>query len=817
MGNSASQNDYTHDVFLSYNRAQKDWTRKLAQRLIKEGFKVWFDERELTPNQKWVSELAQGVEKSKKTALVISPEYLNAEWTMFEAHIAIWKDPSGRKDSILRILHTFCNTPPELALRQMIDFSDTHDDSMRFEFKLAQLMAHLDPSRECPKDFDLFCQSKKDLSDYDMPDRGSLPAGSVMPYSPNQYFVGREDELKWLYNRLEAGASVSLGQTAVATGLGGIGKTQLAVEFAYRYGKRYDGGVYWLDMSDSEGIANQIAQFAAPSAMNIQGYGQLPQDQVVNLVIREWHGQRNRLIIFDNVEDMELVDKWKPKYGRTRVLITTRIDSNDHRWSARGIETLPVDKLPRDKSLELLCRGRKDALKNPDEYRIAYEICELLGDLPLAIHLAGAYLSIYKSEVSLNEYLDELKSQPVLTNPALVDSIRDTSPTQHLQNVSATFMTSYKRLEVGQSARLPDSDDLSARLFHLTAHFAPAPISRELLLRALKINNDDSKDKRKLADAINRLCELGLVQIAEEGRVMVHRLLREFAYHHPANGQDVSESAEDVASVMAEYAEEVNESGLPKLGIDLEHLRYIADESEKRGSDEAGGLNNELGYYLKNIIADYSGAKEYYERALRISEAILGNEHPNVAVCVNNIGMVLQDLGDLQGAKEYLERALRIDEKVFGSEHPNVATDVNNIGLVLKALGDLQGAKEYLERALRIGETTFGKEHPEVARVVNNIAGVFYAMGDLQGAKKYLERALRIDETTFGKEHPEVARVVNNIGMVLQALGDLQGAKEHYERALGIFEKFLGSDHPNTQKVRGNLQNLLNEMGSKKM
>jgi len=200
MGNSASQNDYTHDVFLSYNRAQKDWTRKLAQRLIKEGFKVWLDERELTPNQKWVSELAQGVEKSKKTALVISPEYLNAEWTMFEAHVAIWKDPSGRKDSVLLILHTFCNTPPELALRQMVDFSDTHGEPMRFEFKLAQLMAYLDPSRECPKDFDLFCQSKKDLSDYDMPDRGSLPAGSVMPYSPNQYFVGREDELKWLYN-----------------------------------------------------------------------------------------------------------------------------------------------------------------------------------------------------------------------------------------------------------------------------------------------------------------------------------------------------------------------------------------------------------------------------------------------------------------------------------------------------------------------------------------------------------------------------------------------------------------------------------------
>ena len=125
---------------------------------------------------------------------------------------------------------------------------------------------------------------------------------------------------------------------------------------------------------------------------------------------------------------------------------------------------------------------------------------------------------------------------------------------------------------------------LSAKVFHLTSHFAPAPISRELLLRSLGM-----EDKRKLADAINRLCELGLVQEGEGGRIIVHRLLREFAHTHTAKVQDIKESAEDVAKAMRKYATESNKSGLPILGADLEHLRYIAGEAEKRETVSING------------------------------------------------------------------------------------------------------------------------------------------------------------------------------------------------------------------------------------
>ncbi len=802
MGTSepSSRNSYEYDVFLSYNRAQKDWTRNLARRLRDEGFKVWFDEWCLRTGENWIDILEKGVEESRKIALVLSPEFLDAEWPIFEMNIGILNDPSARKAYIFPLIHTSCEVPKKLAFRQALDFSDTHSDPLRYEFRLAQLMADLDETRERPTDFELFCATWEDLPSDGVPPVGSLPTGSLMPFLPNPNFVGREDELKSLYERLKAGADVSLGQTAAATGLGGIGKTQLAVEFVYRYGRRFAGGVFWLDMSEPENIPNKIALCGA--AMNLPNFEALSQTDQVAMVLREWSKQRLRLVVFDNVDEMGVVDKWRLAPGGTRALITTRIDSHDPGWLRLGIETISVYILPRKRSMELLCHGRREALNDPDQRETANAICDLLGDLPLAIHLAGAYLTRYKNAVSLEEYLDELQPQPVLTNPALIGFIDDPSPTKHLQNVAATFETSYRRLDQAE-----ETDALAARLFHITSHFAPTSIPQELLIRLLKV------DKLKVADAVNRLGELGLVQFGEEGHVVVHRLLREFAHDRPAEGQETAEAAEDVAKAVGGFANEINKSGLPaRLRENVEHLRYAARESEERGSEQAGRLYNELGRHLLRI-ADFNGAKENHERALAIDEAVYGKEHPNMATPINDLGNVLYSLGDLEGAKENYLRALAIYEEEYGKEAPYVATAVSNLGLVLKGLGNLEGAKENYQRALAIGEAVHGKEHPQVAIFVNNLGSVLYDLGDLEGAKENFQRALAIDEAVYGKEHPNVASGVNNLGSVLKALGDLEGAKENYLRALAINEAVYGKDHPNVATVVNNLGSVLEALG----
>jgi tetratricopeptide (TPR) repeat protein len=227
----------------------------------------------------------------------------------------------------------------------------------------------------------------------------------------------------------------------------------------------------------------------------------------------------------------------------------------------------------------------------------------------------------------------------------------------------------------------------------------------------------------------------------------------------------------------------------------------------------ARDLNN-LGSALRTL-GNLEGAKEHFQRALKIDEGVYGPDHPDVAIYVNNLGLVLHDLGDLEGAKENYERVLRIDEAVYGPDHPRMAIYVNNLGLVLHDLGDLEGAKENYERALKIDEGVYGPDHPSVAIRVNNLGRVLQALGDLEGAKENLQRALKIDEGVYGPEHLSVAMDVNNLGSVLEDLGDLEGAKENYKRALGILDRRLGADHPKTQLVRQNLQSLLDSQTSK--
>ncbi len=801
---------YKHDVFLSHDHAQKDWACNLAQRLRNEGVKVWLNEWRHQIDENWIKELARGVEESRKIILVLSPEFLDTQWPIFETYIPILKEPSVTRSRIILLIHTHCDLPLELAHHQTLDFSDTYGDALRYEFRLAQLMAGLDPSRERPTDFDLFCATYEDLPSDALSPVGQLPIGSLMPFLPDPNFVGREEELRLLYEELQAGNSVSLAQTVAVTGICGIGKTQLAVEFVYRYGRRFSGGVFWLDVSDPGNIPGEIACCAGPEGMNLSLSGAGSQDELVAAVMREWRGSQQRLVVFDGLENLSVIDIWKPASVGTRVLITTRMYSQDPRWAELGVKTIPVHVLPREQSMELLCRGQREALDNADESATANAICELLGDLPLALHLVGAYLSRYRYEVSLRECLSELRSRPILSSPALAGYAHDLSSLQHDQDLLGTFDAIIGRLNHSGDDQPGDAENIdatAAHLFHLAAHFAPVPISRRLLIRALKMDEDRHRDRRRAADAVSRLCELGLIQTSDDGRIGIHRLLREYAYDHPAHDQSFSEAAEDVARAMSDLVG--GASYLKRVSEELEHLKHIARESEQRDSDLTTSLYNQLGYHLHRN-ADLEGAKEYYSRALEIDEDILGPDHETMVIRNNNLGLVLRELGDLDEARVRFERALEIDEAILGSDHPEVAIIINNLGRVLCELGHLQSAKEHFSRALRINEAAYGADHSAVSKTASSLGSVLKQLGDLQSAKEHFVRALQIDGKIYGQDHLKVARNASNLGMAMREMGDLAGAEKHFRWALNILERRLGTEHPNTLTAQKSLKDLLN-------
>ncbi|MBV7338257.1 bacterial transcriptional activator domain-containing protein [Chloroflexi bacterium TSY] len=351
----------------------------------------------------------------------------------------------------------------------------------------------------------------------ELPAHGVLPAGSLMPLRRNPHFVGRDANLRALASALDAGgaAAVSQIETAAATGLGGIGKTQLACEFVHRYGQFFPGGVFWMSFDNAEAVPAEVAACGDVGALDLRpDFGRRGLDEQVRLVQRAWQMPIPRLLVFDNCEDPTLLDQWRPTTGGCRVLVTSRRGD----WELTlGVSMLALGVLTRGESIDLLRKHCLDA--NADSL---FAIAEEVGDLPLALHLAGSYLYRYRRAVSPEQYLAELRDPKLLDHPSLTAG--GISPTGHVQHVGRTFALSYDRLDLND-----ERDALAHTLLVHTAHFAPGePIWYTLLVKTLGLDPDQPIDARQANDAFERLIELGLIETEEDDVLRIHRLVAAF-------------------------------------------------------------------------------------------------------------------------------------------------------------------------------------------------------------------------------------------------------------------------------------------------
>lgn len=307
-----------------------------------------------------------------------------------------------------------------------------------------------------------------------VPDPGGMPTGSKPPpMRSNRLLVGRDEDLKALAAKITDDAN---GPATVAvSGIGGVGKTQLAGEFAHRYGRYFAGGVYWLNLSDAGSIKEEVAACGGAGAMDLRpDFHTLPLEARVAAVMGEFHGDLPRLVVFDDCADGPTLDATRPKTGGCRVLATARGPMGD---PALGVAAVALDTLDRGASVDLLRAYRNGAGTNDE---ILDEIAAELGDLPLALDLAGRYLRRYRHITDPGGYLRELRSADVLGHPSLRGA-EGVSLTGHVMDVGRTFVVSLRRLDCGD-----ETDRLAIRLLARAARFAPGePIDRRLLLSTL--------------------------------------------------------------------------------------------------------------------------------------------------------------------------------------------------------------------------------------------------------------------------------------------------------------------------------------------
>jgi tetratricopeptide (TPR) repeat protein len=609
-----------------------------------------------------------------------------------------------------------------------------------------------------------------------------------VPHQRNLNFTGREELLRDLRASLTSGQPAAL--TQAIKGLGGVGKTQLAVEYAYRHAAEYQV-VWWMRSEEAATLAADYTALAP--ALGLPGET-IADQNIVREVVRRWLEQhQDWLLIFDNAEEPALLRPYLPQRAKGHILITSRNQS----WGSLA-SPLSVHVFEPAEACQFLMERTGQA----DEAAAA-ALAEALGHLPLALEQARAYIE--ETGRSLAAYLDLFR-----THRQALLSYHDPAA-DYPDTVATTWNLALERVQ--QSA--PAGTDL----LRLCAFLAPDDIPTSLLIAGANHLPSDLAavvaDPWPFDQAIAALRRYSLVEF-DGVSLSVHRLVQAVT-----RGRLTAEARLTWAGIAVRLLAEVfpfDENDLAtwvESARLLPHILAIAERAETSqvATETTAHTLRQAGRYLYER-AEFAQARMLLERSLAIHQAILGDNHPNVATTFNLLARVFLTQGDYAAGRSHLEKALSIWQAVFGDDHPDTAQGLNDWGYLLRAQGDLAGARPYYERALAIREKVLGENHPDTANSLNNMGSLLRDQGDLAGARPYHERALAIREKVLGENHHDTANSLNNMGSLLQEQGDSAGARSYFERALAIQEKVLGENHPDTATSLNNIGYLLLAQGN---
>lgn len=785
------------DFFLSYGRADRAWAEWIAWLLEEDGHRVLVQAWDFVPGVNWVQGMQDGVATASRIIALLSTSYLGSVYGGAEWQAAWAADPQGRGRKLLTVRVDDCRRPGLLAAVVGIDVFDVPEATVRQ--RLRTMVAQALTGRAKPETPPPFPSAGRAMPrEARFP--GALPRVWNLP-TRNPNVIGRAAALDDL-----AAALTGPGAVRVATvrGMGGVGKTQLANEYAHCHAARYDV-VWWVRAEEPASIADQFAQLADELGVGTDGD---PRRTAV-AVHRALDDVPGWLLVFDNADRVADVDRWLPAApvvpgAAGQVLVTTRRSG-----FLRLGPVVDLDVVDRDDAVALV-RARV-----PDiPAGVAGEIADELGRLPLALEQVGAYLD--RTSLSAAEYLSLLRSrtQELLSRPPVEGGAR---------TVASLFSLSLDRIEVECPAAL--------QLLDVCSHLAPEPIPLDLFTEHPGLLPDPLAavvcDVLELGEVLGVVVDYSLARRTGTG-LHLHRLvqaaLRRRQDDRPAVGDPggprsgPSGGALTVAlralrgHVPASVTTRPQE--WPLWAALLPHVLAATSRGERAGRatrEDCSWLLERAGAYLR-VQGRAVEARPLLERALAIDEAVHGPDDPAVAVSLGNLALVLRDLGDPAAARPLLERALAITKATYRADHPAVAVGLGNLASVLQELGDPAAARPLRERALAVGEAVYGPDHPTVALRLSNLATVLRDMADPSAARPLLERALRISEAAHGPDHPAVAVRLSNLALVLRDLGDAAGARALLERALAVDEAVYGPDHPVVAVGLGNLAAVVEEL-----
>ncbi len=602
-------------------------------------------------------------------------------------------------------------------------------------------------------------------------------------------FAGREQALE----DLRAALLAAKGGAVALFGLGGVGKTRLAIEYGWAHEADHSA-LLFVSASDAASLNAGLAALAGPEMLDLPEKEARDDETKIAAALRWLATNPTWLMILDNVDDgaaVAAVSQLLPRLKGGHLIVTARAANFPPAIGKLELGVLSED----DATQFLLDRTEGDRSKAPDDAALARTIAAELGGLALGLEQAGAHIATER--IGFAHYL-------ALWTAARDGALAWSDPvvTGSEKTLATVWTTSVARLA-------PEARRLLDRL----AFLAPDPIPNSLL---------DVAVPGEAASAGATSARAGLyaysliTRATQEGGgapgFLVHRLVQDFARR--AMGEErrsraLREALEWVdAAVVGDPGDVRSWPVLDPLAPHALAVARNADAAEI--AEPTARLFNQLGS-LFHAKADYAVAEPPMRRALAIGEESYGPDHPNVAIRLSNLAGLLQATNRLAEAEPLTRRALAIDEKTYGPDHPNVAIRLNNLARLLQDKNRLAEAEPMMRRALAIDENSYGPDYPDVAIRLNNLALLLKLTNRLAEAEPLYQRALTIVEKSYGPDHPYVANNLNNLATLLQDTNRLAEAEPLMRRALAIDEEGYGPDHPEVAADLNNLAQLLQD------
>jgi tetratricopeptide (TPR) repeat protein len=759
------------DFFISYTKTDENWAEWIRDELEASGHTTILQASDFLGGSNFVVGIDSALRKTRTTIAVLSPEYLQSPWCTAEWAATLRRDPVGKDARLLPIRIADCDPAGLLGSVIYVDLVGLSRSHAR-----RRLLAGLG-----------LPQSRRDSS------ASTIYPGDVgpwsLPHDLNPNFFDREDLLAHLHQALHE----SRAPHCAVLGPPGVGKTQLAVSYAYKHAKDYSM-VWWISANDLSSLRRDYTALAEALKLTVR-----PSDGLRDLLASVRHELEKRrtgwLLILDDASDVEFEFVWEaaPKTGG-KLILTSR----NQMWRDRA-HALDVDVYSETDAVQFLL-VRSGEVDEPSARSLANQ----LGRHPLALEQAGAYVSANKF-VSLADYAGDFP-QPDRAGTSLGDMGLSAA------NVASAFLPAFKEMK----ERSSEAADLLCLLSFLAPEDVPVPLLLEAGPALTRNIASVTRDVYALHAAVHELNRYSFLRGVTGDSMGVHELVQA-VLRSDLDPVDRTRWGGTAVRLLAtgfppHSADPANWERCTRL---LPHIEAVMRSPEAVAADPVTTthLLNRAGGYLRHRSA-FTAAEAFLLKGSELIEDTYALGIDRFVEALERLGLVLCNVGRFDDACGYLERALLMTRAMWGEDHERVVRLRERIAFeVLRPTGDLKGAKRMLEEVVRASHRLERREGLQLAHALSKLGFVCWDLRDLDRAKKVFERAIRIFSREYDEEHPEVARALTGLGQVLVDQGYTGDGRRCQERALDIFRRRLDPSDIEVAKTLDKLGYALREEG----